>query len=88
MAEIEFEEQKREDAEYAKEDPLDPRSMPSIVDALSMRGKKKDGKFATPAGFREALEAAGFKLPSDIESDEVKKLHDAYKKAAHGKKKA
>ena len=71
-----------------KENPLAPESMSAIVEALKKFGKKKDGKFATPAGFRDALTDAGFKLPVTVESEDVKNLHNAYKKAAFGKKKA
>lgn len=70
-----------------KEAPLAPESLSAIVEALKKSGKKKDGKFATPAGFRDALVEAGFKLPVTLESEDVKNLHDAYKKAAFGKKK-
>ncbi len=72
----------------AKENPLAPESMSTIVDALKNSGKKKDGKFATPAGFRDALTEAGFKLPATVEAEDLKNLHDAYKKAAFGRKKA
>ncbi|MFA5853831.1 MAG: hypothetical protein WC866_01960 [Patescibacteria group bacterium] len=71
-----------------KENPLHPEAMPAIVEALKTAGKKKDGKFATPAGFRDALAEAGFKLPETLESEDIKNLHNAYKKAAHGKKKS
>ena len=65
----------------AKEHPLAPESLPAILKAMSDKGKHGDGKFSTPAPFRDALEAAGFKFPGDMESEELKKLHNAYKKA-------
>ncbi|WKZ29312.1 MAG: hypothetical protein QY323_01120 [Patescibacteria group bacterium] len=71
----------------AKENPLQPAAMPAIVEALKTSGKKKDGKFGTPGGFRDALLEVGFKLPADMMPEDIKTLHDAYKKAAHGKKK-
>ncbi len=71
----------------AKENPLAPESLSAIVEAMKTGGKKGDGKFATPAGFRDALVAQGFKLPDVMEAEDVKNLHDTYKKKAFGKKK-
>lgn len=71
----------------AKENPLLPGSMPAIVEALKTSGKNKDGKFGTPGGFRDALLKADFKLPADMMPEDIKTLHDTYKKAAFGKKK-
>lgn len=71
----------------AKENPLLPASMPAIVEALKTSGKNKDGKFGTPGGFRDAMLKADFKLPADMMPEDIKTLHDAYKKAAFGKKK-
>jgi hypothetical protein len=72
----------------AKENPLHPAALPAIVEALKASGKKKDGKFGTPGGFRDAMVEVGFKIPDDIEAEDLKKLHDAYKKTAFGKKKS
>lgn len=79
--------EKKETAVDPKEQPLEPSAMPAIIEALKTSGKKKDGKFSTPGGFRDALTEQGFKLPDTMESEDIKKLHDAYKKASHGKKK-
>ncbi len=65
----------------AKENPLAPESLAAITEALKDKGKFGDGKFSTPAPFRDALEASGFKFPGDMESEELKKLHSAYKKS-------
>lgn len=70
----------------AKENPLASESLPALVKTLGDKGKANDGKFATPASFMQALEDAGFKLPSDMEADDPKKLHEAYKKALRAKK--
>jgi len=66
----------------AKEHPLAPESLPAIVKTLRDKGKAGDGKFATPASFMQALEDAGFKMPTDMEANDPKKLHEAYKKAS------
>ncbi len=70
----------------AKKEPLAPASLPAIVETLRTKGKAGDGKFATPASFLQALETAGFEMPSDMEADDPKKLHEAYKKALKAKK--
>lgn len=66
----------------AKANPLASESMPTIVTSLKAAGRRGDGKFSTPASFMDAMTEAGFTFPADMEPNDPKKLHDAYKKAS------